>query len=106
MGDTESRADEARDIIHEAAEAGVPVGHYMLGFGSIPSRCVTCGGSGVIDVDETVPEVGKVATARPCPECTEAVCPECTAGKHGNCDGTAWSDALDCVVDCTCRVCA
>jgi hypothetical protein len=32
-----------------------------------------------------------------------ATCPECAAGKHGNCDGTAWDDAADRVTSCACE---
>lgn len=32
----------------------------------------------------------------------EPTCPECKAGKHRNCDGSAWSDALDDLVECAC----
>lgn len=105
MGDYESRLEEARDIAQEAAEAGVPASYFMLGFGSTPARCARCGGEGVVEVDQQVQEVGKVAQRVPCPECTDALCPECEADKHGNCDGTAWSKALDTVVDCTCPRC-
>lgn len=30
------------------------------------------------------------------------LCPECRDGKHGNCDGDAWSDALNDIADCPC----
>ncbi|MGX9346625.1 DUF4326 domain-containing protein [Microbacterium sp. KNMS] len=30
------------------------------------------------------------------------LCPECKAGKHGNCDGTAWDDDADTLTTCTC----
>jgi hypothetical protein len=30
------------------------------------------------------------------------VCPECLAGKHGNCDGSAWNDAADDLDRCHC----
>lgn len=30
------------------------------------------------------------------------VCPECRAGKHRNCDGTAWDDEADQATRCTC----
>lgn len=30
------------------------------------------------------------------------VCPECRADKHGNCDGTAWSDWTDTPTYCRC----
>jgi hypothetical protein len=41
MSDRESREQEARDIAQEAAEAGVPATHYMLGLGELdePERC-------------------------------------------------------------------
>lgn len=29
-------------------------------------------------------------------------CPECRAGKHGNCDGTAWDNAADAPASCGC----
>lgn len=29
-------------------------------------------------------------------------CRECSEGKHGNCDGTAWSNELDAPAPCTC----
>lgn len=32
----------------------------------------------------------------------EPVCPECRAGKHGNCDGSAWDDELDMLTECAC----
>ncbi|MEV8269128.1 histone-like nucleoid-structuring protein Lsr2 [Microbacterium oleivorans] len=35
-------------------------------------------------------------------EKTPAVCPECVAGKHGNCDGTAWDLAEDQPTTCSC----
>ena len=31
------------------------------------------------------------------------ICPECATGKHGNCDGTAWSDTLDAPARCECE---
>jgi hypothetical protein len=31
-----------------------------------------------------------------------SVCPECRAGKHGNCDGEAWDDAIDAPTACHC----
>jgi hypothetical protein len=34
---------------------------------------------------------------------TVQVCPECRAGKHGNCDGTAWDETADRLVDCPCN---
>jgi hypothetical protein len=30
------------------------------------------------------------------------LCPECAAGKHGNCDGTAWCWVQDRAVPCLC----
>ena len=30
------------------------------------------------------------------------VCPECRAGKHDNCDTTAWDNDLDAPVPCEC----
>lgn len=30
------------------------------------------------------------------------ICPECKAGKHGNCDGTAWDDDKDDFTTCGC----
>lgn len=30
------------------------------------------------------------------------VCPECRTGKHGNCDGTAFDEAADDIVECVC----
>lgn len=35
-------------------------------------------------------------------EPTPPVCPECAAGKHTNCDGTAWDTATDAPTTCTC----
>ncbi|MGU3358197.1 hypothetical protein ACLBWJ_13160 [Microbacterium sp. M4A5_1d] len=35
-------------------------------------------------------------------EPTPPVCPECVAGKHPNCDGTAWDDVADAVAGCAC----
>jgi len=32
------------------------------------------------------------------------VCPQCAAGKHDNCDGHAWCDAIDVGIDCTCAL--
>lgn len=29
-------------------------------------------------------------------------CPECVAGKHGNCDGTAWDAVTDEPIPCGC----
>jgi hypothetical protein len=31
------------------------------------------------------------------------ICPECNAGKHQNCDGSAWNDAADDVDVCACE---
>lgn len=31
-----------------------------------------------------------------------AVCPDCRDGKHRNCNGDAWSDAVDSLVPCEC----
>lgn len=31
------------------------------------------------------------------------ICPECAQGKHVNCDGTAWDNALDQEVPCACH---
>jgi hypothetical protein len=104
MGDYESRLDEARDIAQEAAEAGVTPVFFMLSDVPPDARCPRCGDEGWIDVDQQVPEVGMVAQMQPCPDCTEATCPECAAVKHGNCDGTAWSEFHAEIVDCTCEV--
>lgn len=30
------------------------------------------------------------------------ICPECMVGKCGNCDGWAWSDAIDDLTPCQC----
>lgn len=30
------------------------------------------------------------------------ICPECAAGKHDNCDGTAWDTHQDEPTDCSC----
>lgn len=32
----------------------------------------------------------------------KAVCPECRAGKHRNCDGTAWDTEKDAPAPCEC----
>lgn len=32
-------------------------------------------------------------------------CPECIAGKHTNCDGSAWDPEKDEIVLCECEVC-
>lgn len=34
---------------------------------------------------------------------THAICPECKAGKHDNCDGTAWDDEKDELTECFCK---
>jgi hypothetical protein len=34
---------------------------------------------------------------------TTQACPECRAGKHRNCDGTAWDVEADALVDCPCN---
>lgn len=56
----------------------------------------TPGGGEAVDEDH-LGVAGAPATAAPgpTPEPTPAVCPECTAGKHGNCDGTAWDLIAD-----------
>jgi hypothetical protein len=36
---------------------------------------------------------------------SSAVCPECRAGKHPNCDGTAWDDDADSLTGCSCPDC-
>jgi hypothetical protein len=36
------------------------------------------------------------------PDGEDHTCPECAAGKHSNCDGTGWSNALDKRVPCAC----
>lgn len=33
---------------------------------------------------------------------SEWICPECRAGKHGNCDGSAWDDLRDAITECGC----
>lgn len=33
----------------------------------------------------------------------DPVCPECRAGKHTNCDGTAWDQAADAPTTCACH---
>lgn len=41
----------------------------------------------------------------PTKDCTPSkdhICPECKAGKHTNCDGSAWCNALDRDVFCYC----
>lgn len=35
----------------------------------------------------------------------EVPCSDCQRGEHEKCDGEAWNDAFECVVDCNCRVC-
>jgi hypothetical protein len=107
MGDYESRAQEARDIAQEAAEAGVPAGYFMLmpDTTTPPWDCERCADEGWIELDHPVQEVGPVAQPVPCPECSGRLCPECVQGKHGNCDGVAWNEALDREVDCVCERC-
>ena len=34
---------------------------------------------------------------------TARACPECRAGKHRNCDGTAWDQAADAPTPCPCQ---
>lgn len=47
---------------------------------------------------------GEGVPVRPEPDTDEErpVCPECKQGKHGNCDGTAWSDWTDTPTYCRC----
>lgn len=35
-------------------------------------------------------------------DCSPLPCPECRASKHGNCDGSSWSEADDRLADCPC----
>lgn len=37
---------------------------------------------------------------------TPAICPECKAGKHDNCDGTAWDEEKDELTECFCKAVA
>lgn len=32
-------------------------------------------------------------------------CADCERGAHMKCDGEAWNDEFECVVDCSCKVC-
>ena len=33
-------------------------------------------------------------------------CADCERGEHHKCDGEAWNGDFECVVDCSCPVCA
>jgi hypothetical protein len=33
-------------------------------------------------------------------------CSDCVLGHHDKCDGEAWCDEFECVVDCNCLVCS
>lgn len=46
---------------------------------------------------DAVPELEEFRPAAPPPSC-----PECSVGKHGNCDGTTWSNRDDQLVPCPC----
>lgn len=35
----------------------------------------------------------------------EQPCSDCVLGVHEKCDGEAWNDEFECVVDCCCLVC-
>lgn len=35
----------------------------------------------------------------------EVPCEDCRRGQHIRCDGEAWNDNFECVVDCACLVC-
>ena len=35
----------------------------------------------------------------------EVPCTDCERGLHQKCDGEAWNDQFECVVDCACPVC-
>ncbi len=63
----------------------------------------TPGGGEAVDEDH-LGATGAPATAvpGPTPDPTPAVCPECAAGKHGNCDGTAWDLVADELTTCSC----
>lgn len=80
--------------------------------GGIASRCGRCGTD-----SERLCEDGRViecaACAESCPACQGAptvnvgpdpkpVCPECKAGKHRNCDTTAWDFETDEPTACRC----
>jgi hypothetical protein len=32
-------------------------------------------------------------------------CSDCRKGDHDKCDGEAWNDEFECVVDCACQLC-
>lgn len=36
----------------------------------------------------------------------EVPCSDCERGAHEKCDGEAWNNDFECVVDCACLVCA
>ena len=80
MGDAESRHQDRIDAAQEAAEDGVPPQyHALLGV-------VSPAPDGIYySSDEARPR-----------------CPECVQGKHGNCDGTAYDDVVDEIVECGC----
>lgn len=40
------------------------------------------------------------------PYSVEVPCSDCVQGNHDRCDGEAWNDAFECVVDCACVVCS
>ena len=35
----------------------------------------------------------------------EVPCDHCERGDHQQCDGEAWNDEFECIVDCACPVC-
>lgn len=35
----------------------------------------------------------------------EVPCADCERGAHDRCDGEAWNEQFECVVDCACPVC-
>ncbi len=49
-------------------------------------------------------QMGADAAARVLAYREDATCPECTSGKHRNCNGEAWSNILDELVSCNCRI--
>jgi hypothetical protein len=101
MSTREDREQEAREIEAEAAAAGVPPLVYLSrrSDDDLPGTWSYSDIEGGDPDERSYTERGWAPTGKfPQP----SICPECMAGKHPNCDGTAWDVVADTETQCQC----
>lgn len=101
-GETEIEISRPRDV--EAEIEAYAIAKAERDRAAAAAVTKTPEGGAAVDEGINLGATGAPATAAPgpTPEPTPAVCPECAAGKHGNCDGTAWDLVADELTTCSC----